>query len=163
MDIPEKINADQAKLQEDIERLQKLNEEYLDGWKRAKADYINMKRDVEKEKMEIVQFANAGLLLELMPIYDHFKIALKHVPEASQKEAWVEGFKHIAKQMKDFLKNMGVEEISTEGKDFNPEQHEAVSKEKKEGVEPGKILEERHTGFTLQGKVIRPAKVTVSA
>jgi molecular chaperone GrpE len=122
-----------------------------------------MKRDVEKEKMEIVQFANAGLLLELMPIYDHFKIALKHVPEANQKEAWVEGFKHIAKQMRDFLKSMGVEEISTEGKNFNPEQHEAVSKEKKEGVEPGKILEERHTGFTLQGKVIRPAKVTVSA
>ena len=145
-----------------MERLQKLNEEYLGGWKRAKADYINFKREAEKEKMQIVQFANAALLLELMPIVDNIKTALKHVPEENKKFEWVKGFEHILKQFLGVMKNMGVEQIPATGEKFDPEKHEAVSKGKKEGVEQGIVLEEIATGYTLQGKVIKHSKVKVS-
>ena len=156
------LPADLQKIQLDLEHLQKLNQEYLDGWKRAKADYINFKRDAEKEKTEIVQFANAGLLLELFPIVDNFQTALKHVPEDKKKENWVQGFSHIERQFLDLLKNMGVEPIKTLGEKFNPEFHDAAGKEKKDGVEPGVVLEEVRAGYTIQGKVIRHAKVKVS-
>ncbi len=146
----------------ELEKMQKQNQEYLDGWKRAKADYLNLKRDSEKEKMEIVQFANAGLLIELFPIYDNLKTALKHIPEGQQKEAWAQGFQHILRQFKDFLSTLKVEEIATEGKQFDPLLHEAVGKEKREGIPSGQILDEQQSGFTLQGKVIRHAKVIVS-
>lgn len=146
----------------EMEKLQQLNQEYLDGWKRAKADYLNLKRDAEKEKTEIVQFANAGLLLELFPIVDNFQTALKHVPEASKKENWVQGFSHIERQFLDLLKTMGVEPIKTLGEKFNPEFHDAAGTEKREGVEPGVVVEEVRSGYTIQGKVIRHAKVKVS-
>lgn len=156
------LENDAEKVLTDLEKLQQLNQEYLDGWKRAKADYINFKRDAEKEKTEIVQFANAGLLLELFPIVDNFQTALKHVPEDAKKENWVQGFGHIERQFLDLLKNMGVEPIKTLGEKFNPEFHDAAGKEKKEGVEPGVVVEEVGSGYTIQGKVIRHAKVKVS-
>ncbi len=161
-DQPTTLEKDAEKVLTDLEKLQQLNQEYLDGWKRAKADYINFKRDAEKEKMEIVQFANAGLLLELLPILDNLKTAMKHVPENMTKESWVQGFDHILRQFRDMLKTMGVEEIQTVGQTFNPEMHEAVAKKKQEGTAPHTILEESTSGYTIQGKVIRHAKVTVS-
>jgi len=161
-DENKKVEESAEKLQTNLERLQKLNEEYLGGWKRAKADYINFKREAEKEKMQIVQFANAALLLELMPIVDNIKTALKHVPEENKKFEWVKGFEHILKQFLGVMKNMGVEQIPATGEKFDPEKHEAVSKGKKEGVEQGIVLEEIATGYTLQGKVIKHSKVKVS-
>ncbi|MEK7569945.1 MAG: nucleotide exchange factor GrpE [Patescibacteria group bacterium] len=161
-DQPTTLEKDTEKVLTDLEKLQQLNQEYLDGWKRAKADYLNLKRDTEKEKMEIVQFANAGLLLELLPILDNLKTAMKHVPENLTKESWVQGFDHILRQFRDMLKTMGVEEIQTVGQTFNPEMHEAVAKKKQEGTAPHTILEESTGGYTIQGKVIRHAKVTVS-
>jgi len=162
VDENNKIEESAEKVKVDLERLQKLNEEYLDGWKRAKADYINFKRESEKEKMQIVQFANAGLLLELMPIVDNIKTALKHVPEEHKKAEWVKGFEHILKQFLNVMKEMGVEQIPALNEKFDPEKHEAISKEKKEGTEPGIILDEVATGYTLQGKVIKHSKVKVS-
>jgi len=159
---PSAIEKDAQKVLTDLEKLQQLNQEYLDGWKRAKADYINFKRDSEKEKMEIVQFANAGLLLELLPILDHLKTAMKHVPGGVKKESWVQGFDHILRQFRDMLTGMGVEEIPTVGQPFNPALHEAVGKAKQDGVPPGQVVDESAGGYTIQGKVIRHAKVTVS-
>lgn len=161
-DQPTALEKDAEKVLTDLEKLQQLNQEYLDGWKRAKADYLNLKRDAEKEKMEIVQFANAGLLLELLPILDNLKTAMKHVPENMSKEAWVQGFDHILRQFRDMLKTMGVEEIPTVGKTFNPELHEAVGKQKTDDKPPDTIIAEQTGGYTIQGRVIRHAKVTIA-
>lgn len=157
-----KIEASAEKLQSDLEKLQKLNQEYLDGWKRAKADYINFKKEAEKEKMQIVQFANAALLLELMPIVDDLKTALKHMPAEQKGAEWAKGFEHILKKFLNVMKELGVEQIPAIGEKFDPGMHEAVSKEKKADTEPGIILEEIATGYTLQGKVIKHSKVKVS-
>ncbi len=148
----------------ELEMVKEKMEEYLNGWKRAKADYSNLKKEFEKKETEIVQFANATLILEIMPIYDNFKLAWKHIPEEHKKgDDWLKGIEAIKRQFKDLLKKLGMEEIPTEGEKFDPELHEAVAKEKVEGKESGIIIEEIKSGYKLYDKVLEPAKVKVSA
>lgn len=147
----------------ELEIAKQKMEEYLDGWKRAKADYINQKREFEKREKELIQFANAGLILELLPIYDNFKLAWKHIPEEHRKnDEWLKGIEHIKNQFQGMLKNLGIEEIKTVGEQFNPEMHEAVSKEKVAGKAAGTILDEIKGGYQLYGKVLEHAKVKVA-
>lgn len=149
-------------LKKELELTRKKAEEYLNGWKRAKADYSNFKKDNEKRQQEVIQFANAALVAEIIPIYDHFKLALQHVPKDQQEVEWIKGFSHIKKQFGDFLKNLGIEEIKTVGAKFNPEFHEALAHEENEDFETNIIFEEVKSGYTLHGKVINPAQVKVS-
>jgi len=149
-------------LKNELESVQKKAEEYLSGWKRAKADYLNLKKDHEKHQAELIQFANAALLVQLLPIFDHYKLAIKHIPSEHEKTDWARGFIHVKKQIEEFLKNLGIEEIKTIGEKFNPEYHEAVSHEEKEGFEPETIFEEAQAGYVLYGKVIKPEKVKVT-
>ncbi|MFA6322643.1 MAG: nucleotide exchange factor GrpE [Candidatus Buchananbacteria bacterium] len=141
---------------------QKKVEEHLDGWKRAKADYLNYKKDTEKYQAEMIQYANAALIAQLLPIYDNFKLAWQHVPAEQQKSDWVTGFGHIKNQFSDFLKNLGIQEIKTVGEKFNPEIHEAVASEEKDGYDADVVFEEVKSGYSLHEKVIYPAKVKVT-
>ena len=149
-------------LQEELILLQHKAEEYLDGWKRAKADYLNLKKDSEKYQLEMIQYANAALIAQLLPIFDHYKLAWQHVPDDQKKTDWVVGFAHIKKQLEDFFRNLGIAEIKTLGEKFKPEFHEAASHEAKAGIETDIIFEEVKPGYTLHGKVIYPAKVKVA-
>lgn len=154
---------DVQKLQTELDLAHKKMDEYLNGWKRAKADYINFKRETEKRELELIQFANASLILEILPIYDNFKLAWKHIPEEHKKnDEWLKGIEHIKNQFQKLLKNIGIEEIKTVGEKFDPNFHEAVSKEKVEGKEAGVILEEIKAGYKMYDKVIEHAKVKVA-
>ncbi len=151
-----------AEPRNDVEELEKRCEEYLNGWKRAMADYQNLVKDVAKEKMEFVKFANQNLILELLPILDNFKLAFSKVPDAEQGGAWTVGFAHIKKQLEDFLKENGVEEIKTVGEKFDPMLHEAVEKVENSEKESGLIVEEKKPGYKLHGKVVQAAKVVTT-
>lgn len=155
----EKSKNEMEELKQNLETCKKQAEEYLNGWKRAKADYINFKNEVEKAQVELVQFANLGLLLKILPIYDGLKRACVTAEGGNE---WTQGILNIKKQFEDLFKNLGMEEIKTVGEKFNPEVHEAVSREKKEGVEADTVLEEVSGGYMMNGKVIMPAKVVVS-
>jgi len=146
--------------QNEVEKLKAQADEYLAGWQRAKADYINFKKDTEEKQNMIFEFANATLLLEILPIYDNFKKAIALAGE--EKNNWLEGIKQIKKQMEDLIKDHGIEEIKTVGEKFNPEFHEAISKEKKEGIDSGMIISEATPGYLLKGKLLVAAKVIVS-
>lgn len=160
-DLSDDNQPDQSENSE-LTNLEKKANEYLDGWRRAKADYLNLKKETEKRQAEIIQFSNAALLAELIPIYNNFKLAWQHVPVDQQKEGWVIGFEHIKNQMTDFLKNLGIEEIKTVGEKFNPDIHEALIHEAQEGFESDVVFAEVTPGYTLHGKVLQPAKVKVA-
>jgi len=145
----------------EIEKLKAQCEEYLNGWKRAKADYVNFKKEMEDKQKSFFDLANAALIMEILPIYDNLKKAMLVAP-AEQSSGWVEGIKAIKKQFEDWLKQYGIEEIKTVGEKFNPEFHEAVSKEKKEGTESDIIISELSSGYMMKGKVLVAAKVVVS-
>lgn len=157
----------------ELELTKKKMEEYLDGWKRAKADYINFKKETEKQQQEIMQFANATLILELLPIYDNFKLAWQHIPEdksaqdgsdsgGKENSDWLKGIEQIKKQFGDMLRKLGIEEIKTVGEKFDPELHESVAKEKVEGTKPDIITEEVKGGYKLYDRVLEHAKVKVA-
>ncbi len=153
----------QAHPKSELEIVKQRMEEYLNGWKRAKADYINLKKESEKREQEMAQFANAALILELLPVYDNFKLAWQHIPaEHQQNDEWLKGVEQIKKQFAEVLKNLGIEEIKTVGEKFNPEFHEALGKEKKDGVVSGTITAELKSGYKLFEKVLEPAKVKVA-
>lgn len=133
-------------------------DEYLAGWQRAKADYDNLRKEMDQRISQIGSFAKASLLSDLIPILDNFSKAVDHVPSAQKQENWVVGIFQIKKQLEDFLADNGLEKIKTVGEKFDHNLHEAVAKE---SGEPDKIIKEVSSGYKLNGQVIIPAKVIV--
>lgn len=142
--------------------LRQQADQYLAGWQRAKADYLNLKKQAERDRQELVKFANAALLTELLPVYDNLKRAVAHVPADAAEQDWVKGFQHIYQQFRQLLEQIGIREIATVGQPFDPERHHAVSQEVRSDRKPGTVISEAKTGFILHEKVIEPAMVTVA-
>jgi len=157
----EKILAqdDVTNLKIELEKCKKQAEEYLNGWKRAKADYINLKKETETAGIELTKFITVNMLIRFLPTYDLLKKACATAPDGDK---WAEGILNIRKQFEEIFKSFGVEEIKTVGEKFNPEMHEAVSRQKKDGVGPDVVIEEVSGGYTMNGKAIIAAKVVVS-
>lgn len=157
--MPDK-QKDDEKISNELEEAKKQVEEYLNGWKREKADFINFQKEIAKQKEDWIKFANRDLILNILPILDGFDEALKYAPK--EKDESTKGVEQIKKQFDEFLKNSGVERMNTEGEKFDPEIHEPISAEKSEGIEPDMILREVQRGYKLNDKILRPPKVVVS-
>ncbi len=150
------------KIEKQLEECQKLRDEYLNGWKKERASFLNYKKDETERIGELVKFANQGLILKILHILDNIYIAERKLPKELENNQWVEGVLQIKNQTIDFLKNQGVEEIKCLGEKFNPNLQEIVEETKKPGFEPGIVVEEIKKGYLLRGKVIRAAKVKIS-
>jgi len=150
------------KLEEKLKECQKQKEEFLNGWKKERADFLNYKKEEMERIGELIKYANEGLILKFLPILDNLEIAEKKLPESLKKEENVRGILQIKKQILDFLKTQGVEEIKSIGEKFNPNFHEVVEEIKKEGCGPGMIVEEIQKGYKINGRLLRPAKVKIS-
>ena len=148
----------------ELEIIQKKADEYLAGWKRAKADYSNLKREQERKNKEVVEYAHAHVISEFISVYNNFKMAAQHKPatENNDWQNWAVGIDHIQKQFLDVLKKFNLAEIETVGKKFDPAMHESMGDDEAEDVESGKIIKEVQPGYTLNGKVVVPAKVIIA-
>lgn len=136
----------------ELQKCQKEREEYLAGWQRAKADFLNLEKEETKRWAEVIKFANEELLKELILILDSFALAVK---SGDEKAAIIQG------QLTAILRSRGLEKLPVNiGERFNPLNHEVVSEAA--AGEPGTILEVIGNGYTLNGKVVRPAKVKVA-
>ena len=155
---------DSKNLEELTEKLKSLEaqvQENLNGWQRAKADYANLKRQTEEQKDDLITYANLKLIEKLLPVHLNFTTALKHIPAEQQDLDWVVGIKHIKSQLDEFLKNLNVTEIETEGQ-FDPRFHEALSQEQREDLDDGQIINTIEGGYCLKDRVIKPARVIVN-
>ncbi|MFH0988026.1 MAG: nucleotide exchange factor GrpE [Parcubacteria group bacterium] len=153
----------QEEQNKELSELRAKCEEYLAGWKRALADYQNLVKATAKNQCEYVKFANCNLILELLPVLNNFKLALKQVPAQEKDSAWIKGLVHIKSQLEESLKSNGVEEIKTVGVPFDALEHEAVEKFNDEATPENVIVEEKCPGYKLNGKVVCAAKVVVNA
>ena len=142
-----KSRSKRNKKVEELERKVKDLEEQL---ARAVADYRNLEKRFDEEKREFVKYANRDLLLRIIPAFDTLFLAEKYVAD--------EGIKLTIKHLQESLKDVGVERVKTVGEMFDAGLMEAVTTE--EG-EDNKVLEELRPGYTLNGKLIRPAQVEV--
>ncbi len=150
---------------EDVESLQqalaeekKKSEEYMASWQRAQADFINYKRRTEQERQEFNSYANANLILNLLPVIDDLERALDAVPPKYKKHDWVEGVRLVAHKFKTILEGQGVKPIKAMGEAFDPNYHEALRQDK---GEEGIVVEEFQKGYMMHDKLLRPARVVV--
>ena len=138
-------------------------EEYLAGWKRALADYDNVKKGLVAERQSIRRSSQDECAHAMIPVLDNFQAALKFKPETDDAnvENWLQGVLHVKKQLEDALESMGFERYAQEGESFDPNMHDAAD-EKKSSEDSGTILEIIHTGWKKGEQIVRPAKVIIS-
>lgn len=154
--------AEKPQEHDELAALKNKADEYLNGWKRAQADYQNLEKKTAQEKLEIGTFAKATVLVQLVPILENLRRAFQHVPEEQRNAEWVVGLRHIQKQMEDLMRQYHLTEIEAEGKPFDPHQHEAVVQEKRDGAESGIVLEVLQSGWKIGDSVLIPSKVKVA-
>ncbi len=168
-DTEEKDKTENTEKKE-LEKCEKQKEEYLAGWQRARADFLNYKKEEMERIGGIVFYAQEGMILKILPVLDNFDRAEKKLPDDLKNNPDIKGILQIKNQVQDFLKNYGIETIKTIGQKFDPNFHEAVENVHAEtlakaGVEikeKGIIVEEVQKGYLIQGKVLRAARVKVS-
>ena len=148
----------EEKKESELEVCMKKCDEYLDGWKRAKADFLNYKKEEMERISELMKFGSESMMLDLITVLDSFNLGIS----LSSDEAAKKGMLLIKTQLEDILKRYGLEKISVErGGAFDPKVQEAVDEIISEHPE-GLVAEEIEKGYILNGKVIRPIKVKLS-
>lgn len=154
------MNNEETKEKEptDLEKCEKEKKEYLEGWQRAKADFINYKKDEGKRLEDMARFITVGLVQDILPVLDSFDLALGHdLSKESEK-----GVLLIRSQFEDVLKKRGLEQIKTEpGSKFNPEIHESIGVVESEHPEET-VAEIVQKGYKFRERVIRPARVRLA-
>ncbi|MBI2038468.1 MAG: nucleotide exchange factor GrpE [Candidatus Nealsonbacteria bacterium] len=137
---PEKLN--------ELEECKKQKDEYLAGWQRERADFLNYKKEEMERIGELLKYSGEEIVLNLLPILDNLDVAEKKLPDNLKNDENVKGLLMIKNQLEEFLKLQGVEEIKTAGEKFDANFMEAVEKE-----------EEERKGYKINGRLLRPAKV----
>ena len=129
---------------------------------RTQADFANYRRRNEENKSDFIKRANEDLIDQLLPVLDNFSLAARHIPDELTDNSWAVGMKAIEKQFEQILINNGLEMIKTVGESFNPDFHEAIKEDRNKKFPNNVITREELAGYTLNGKLIRPAKVIVN-
>lgn len=153
------ISGKIEKLKSELKKCKEEKQEYLDGWQRAQADSINLKKRLEQEKKDFAKYSTESFILELLPVLDSFQMAFKDKVAWEQAPVnWRTGIEYIHNQLQSTLLAHGIKLIDPQGDKFKPEEHNSV-----ESVpgEEGIIIEVIQKGYILNGKIIRPATVKV--
>ena len=146
-----------AKLRAELERTKKERQEYMDGWQRAKADYVNALRRFEEEKLEAKQAGMVKSARAFIGVMDSLK-------RAEQAGAIPDAFQGIAKQLLDAAHTLGLSEFGTVGEAFDPNLHEALGQDPVDQKEADDtVTAVLEAGWKAGETVIRPAKVRVGS
>lgn len=160
-DIDPKLTI--TKLRKRLKEAESAKQEYLTGWQRAKADFINTRKKDEESNREFAKFAKSSLVLEMIPVLDSFDMAFANKKSWEKlPEEWRRGVEHIKSQLLSVLGAQGLKELQTIGQPFNPSLEEAVGfidtdKEENDGI----VLQTLQKGYMFQEKLLRPARVMI--
>lgn len=154
-----------SQLEADLAQLTQVEserDEYLETLRRVQAEFENYRKRVIKEQTALVDRATSGLVEQLLPVLDSFELALKNLDSAGSDdiESVHKGVELVYAELLGVLEKAGLSRIEAEGKPFDPNVHEAVMQEDGDG-EPV-VTDVLRTGYTLKGRVLRPAMVKVS-
>jgi molecular chaperone GrpE len=154
--------VDPSALQTEVTELRAKADEYLDGWQRARADFANYKKRIERDQEEARGRAAAALLAKILPVEDDLRRAVRERPEAEGYPHWADGIELIQRKLAALLEAEGVEVIPADGVAFDPALHEAVTYEPSNDHKEGEIIEVIQQGYRLGERVLRPARVRVA-
>lgn len=136
--------------------------EYLDMLKRLKAEFENFKKRMLREQTHFMEMASQNIITQLLPVVDDLERALKVGAESENLDKIVEGVNMTYTDMMKILKEEGVEVIDPKGQKFDPAKHEAMMQVESNEHEEDEVVEVYQKGYSLKGKVIRPARVSVA-
>lgn len=140
-------------MEEELKKCEKEKDEYLNGWKRERADFNNYKKEEAQRFEEFAKYSQSEIIKDLIAVLDSFNLATD----------LTDGARMVKQQLEEVLKRQGLEEIKVQPAQlFDPAFHEAISEEES-GQPPGTIAGEIARGYSLNGRVIRPAKVKIAA
>lgn len=151
---------------EELERLRKSageRDQYLDLAARIRAEFENYQKRMQREREQERKYAFGPLALDLLPIFDNLDRAVVAARQAGDTEPLVQGVSMVLTQFLELLKRHGITRIDCAGKPFDPNLHQAVMQNPVANVEPNTVVQVIEQGFLNQDRVLRPAKVVVSA
>ena len=162
-DVEDNFKGELKKWKEKLAVCKKERQEYLDGWQRAKADYLNGKRRLEVEREREIERQTARFIERLLPLCDSFDLAIADMKKQKTTEGnWRAGVEQIYNQMEGVLRSYHVEVLDPAGAPFDPHFHEAVSEiPVSDAGQDHTVLEVLQKGYTVGERLIRPAKVVV--
>lgn len=150
-------------IEEELEQAKARADENYQNYLRTVAEMDTYKRRVIREKDDLRQYALVGLLESILPVYDNLNLGLMSAEQTSDPKVVVQGIQMVLTQFKGILEENGIAEIEpAKGDAFDHNQHEAVQTQPSEEVEEGSILQLVRRGFSLNGRLVRPATVIVA-
>jgi molecular chaperone GrpE len=158
------LQATVSALTQDIESLKAQLEDRTSQYMRIAADFENFRKRTQKEKEEQEQQVKCSTLKELLPVVDNFERARSQIKPQTDAEMNIhKSYQSVYKQLVEALKRIGVSPMRSEGKEFDPNLHEAVMREPTSEHPEGTVLEELVRGYLLGERVLRHAMVKVAA
>jgi molecular chaperone GrpE len=136
--------------------------EYLDDLRRLKAEFENYRKRVLKEQTRAVELAAEPVMAKLLEVLDEFELAVMAAERTPDFERFVRGVEMVYAKFTDVLRSEGLERIEAEGKPFDPSRHEALLQSEEHGDGDPYVADVLRPGYTLRGRVIRPAGVKVA-
>jgi len=153
------LKTKMERLHDALKRCEEERKDYLDGWQRAKADFINARKAEIKERAAFFEDARVRLMEELLPFMDAFQAALQH---ADTNTGEGKGIMGLSQQLSQFLDIRGVCAFPAKGQRFNPKEHEAVETIAVDSPDKDEVvIAELQTGYRIGERILRPARVRV--
>jgi molecular chaperone GrpE len=150
-------------LESEIQKLIEERDGLQDRLLRLRAEFDNYRKRAERERTETIQFASADLMREVLNVLDSFDLAFRNAAQSPHNAEILRGMEIVYKQLLDTLGRFGLKPIEAKGQPFNPNFHQAVSTVLTDEVPENTVVEEMRRGYTLNGRLLRAAMVSVSA
>ena len=147
----------------DVEELKRQLEEKQDRLLRALAETENVRRRAQRDREDYVKYANESLLRDLIPVLDNFDRALAAARAGGESGTLLSGIELIQRELLRMLERAGLTRYSAVGERFDPTRHEAVARVVSADRAPDTVVHETGPGYTLHGRVLRPALGAVAA
>jgi molecular chaperone GrpE len=147
---------------DELEKIKDEAAENYDKYLRACAEFENYKKRSARDREEFIKYGNERLIKDLLPIADSMERAMNHASDYEDSGAFLEGMKLIYEQFFASLAKHGVERIESVGETFDPNFHEAVLQVESKEHKDNKVVEEFEKGYLLNGRLLRPAKVSIA-
>ena len=154
--------AEDKRQTDELERFRHEAKQAKEQYLRTLAEFDNTKKRLHREQEEFAKLAAETIVRSLLPIVDSLDQALVAVDKQSDPQAVIKGVHLIYRQLLGLLEKEGVKRIPTVGERFDPHKHEAVAQVETDGKPEDTVTEEIQVGYTMHGKVIRPAIVKVA-
>lgn len=160
---PSQEKSEATLLNEKVAELEKLSTQLKDQLLRKAAEFDNYKRRTENDFASLTKFAAENIITQLVPVLDDFNRSLKSIKEKAENDSLYKGIELIYAKFLKVLEAQGLKTMDVVGKEFNVDVHDALMQMPRADVPPHTVLEEVEKGYLLFDKVIRHAKVVVSA